>query len=88
LTPIYSTIDVVQSFIFLRRSIENCKNIFNYCYKNFSFALLNEWNVTKASGNGGILSLGSAQGCVSRQFKISENMAQWHGTALDFNAEG
>jgi hypothetical protein len=35
------------SFKFLRRTIENTKNILNYCYKNVSFALLNGWNVTK-----------------------------------------
>ncbi len=43
------TIEAVQSFTFLRRTTENCKNILNYCFKNVSFALLNEWNVTKTS---------------------------------------
>ncbi len=43
------TIDAVQSFTFLRGTKENCKNILNYCYKTVSFALLNEWNVTKTS---------------------------------------
>ncbi len=31
------------------RTIENCKNIMNYCYRNVSFALFNEWNVSKTS---------------------------------------
>ncbi len=30
------TIDAAQSFTFLRKTIENCKNIFNYCL--FCFA--------------------------------------------------
>jgi hypothetical protein len=30
-------------------TIENCKNISNYCYKNVSIALLNGWNVIKTS---------------------------------------
>jgi hypothetical protein len=30
------------------RTIDNCKNILNYRYKNAFFALLNGWNVTKA----------------------------------------
>ncbi len=43
------TADAVLSFKFLRRAIENGKNILNYCYKNVSFALHNGWNVTKTS---------------------------------------
>ncbi len=43
------TIEGVQSFTFLRRTIESCKNISNYCHKTVSFALLNRRNVTKTS---------------------------------------
>ncbi len=35
------TIDAVQSFTFIRSTIENCKNILNYYYKNVSFTSLN-----------------------------------------------
>ncbi len=41
------TVNVVQSFTFLRSTIENCKNIFNQCYYNVTFVLFNGWNVTK-----------------------------------------
>ncbi len=37
----------MQSFIILRRTIENVKNILYYGYKNVSFALLNGSNVNK-----------------------------------------
>jgi hypothetical protein len=43
------TIDAVQSFTFLRKTIENCKSILNYNYKNDYLALFNGWNVTKTS---------------------------------------
>ncbi len=43
------TIDAVQSFRFLRRNAENCKNMLNYYNNDVSFALLNGWNVTKTS---------------------------------------
>jgi hypothetical protein len=32
-----------------QRTIENCKNISNSCYKNVSFAFLNGWKMTKTS---------------------------------------
>jgi hypothetical protein len=43
------TIDAVQNFTFLKMSIEDSKNILNYCYKKVSFALLNGWNVTRTN---------------------------------------
>ncbi len=42
------TIDAVQSFTFLRRTIEKCNNII-ITAENVSFALLNGWNVTITS---------------------------------------
>jgi hypothetical protein len=38
------TIDTVQSFTFLRRIMQNCKNIINSSFKNVCFALLIGWN--------------------------------------------
>ena len=43
------TFYAVQSFTFLRRTKEICKNVLCFCYKNVSFALLDGWNVTKTS---------------------------------------
>ncbi len=38
-----------KAFKFLRKTIEKCKTILNFSYKNVYFAMLNGWNVTKTS---------------------------------------
>ncbi len=42
------TIDALQNFTFLRRTMESFKKILNW-YKNVSSALLNGWNMTETS---------------------------------------
>jgi hypothetical protein len=48
-TNIQLTLYKYKAYISQLRTIENSRNILNYCYKNVSFALLNGWNVTKTS---------------------------------------
>ncbi len=66
------TIDAVQSFTVLRRTVENFKNMFKYCYNNVSFALLNGWNVTKTSFD--YASAGTKESCLWTQRETTMNI--------------
>ncbi len=57
------TIDAVQSFTFLKRTIENFFNVLNHCYKNVSFAFLNRWNVTSLTKHEAHVETGD-EGCI------------------------